>query len=87
MNAPDLLLEIKQGIVESAWLKIQPSEIGDDVPLYGPESLGLESIDVTTLIFDIEKRFSIVIPEDPEKVKQILYTPRTIQAEILRQRA
>ena len=48
--------------------------------------LELESIDLTTLIFDLEKRFEIRIPEDPEVAKVILLTPLAIQKEILRQR-
>ncbi len=81
-----MMLEIKQAIVDSAWLKIKPAEIADASPLYGPGGLDLESIDLTTLIFDLEKRFSITIPEDKERVKQIIHTPLSIQNEILRQR-
>ena len=82
----ELMLEVKKTIVEAAWLKISPSEIANDCPLYGPGGLGLESIDMTTLIFDLEKRFSIRIPEDPEVVKNILHTASSIRDEILRQR-
>lgn len=86
MSEPDLMVEIKKTIVDAAWLKIQPPEISDDCPLYGEGSLDLESIDLTTLIFDLEKRFSIRITEDTELTKQIIHTPTSIKNEILRQR-
>ncbi len=82
----ELMAEIKKTIVDAAWLKISPSEIEDDRPLYGPGSLDLESIDITTLILDLEKRFAIAIPEDKEVAKKILLSPNSILDEILRQR-
>lgn len=82
----ELMAEVKKTIVDAAWLKISPSEIADDRPLYGPGSLDLESIDLTTLAFDVEKRFAIVVPEDKEAVKKILHSANSILNEILRQR-
>jgi acyl carrier protein len=86
MSDPELLPLIKKTIVDSAWLKMDPAVIADDCPLYGEGGLSLESIDLTTLVFDLEKIFAIRLPEDLGEAAKIIHTPLSIQAEILRQR-
>jgi acyl carrier protein len=62
MNDPDLPAKIKQMLVESLMLKISPEEIGDDSPLFGPEGLGLDSIDALELSVAVEKQFGAPVP-------------------------
>ena len=46
MNTPaDLKNQIKSFLIEDLMLQITPQEIGDDQPLFGPGSLGLDSVD------------------------------------------
>jgi acyl carrier protein len=62
MNHPNLPAKIKQMLVESLMLKITPEEIADDAPLFGPEGLGLDSIDALELSVAVEKQFGAPIP-------------------------
>ena len=57
MDTNDAVLRdrVKTMIVECARLKIQPSELKDDAPLFDKEKgLGLDSIDVLELVVNIE---------------------------------
>jgi acyl carrier protein len=47
--------------VENCVLKIKPEEIGDETPLFGPESVGLDSLDALQLTVAIEQQYGIVI--------------------------
>ena len=55
--------EIKQAIVRSLRLPMQPEEIGDSTPLFG-EGLGLDSIDVLELVLEIERTFGVAITDE-----------------------
>ena len=73
MNEADLRDQVKAMIVQCARLKIQPSELKDDWPLFDKEKgLGLDSIDVLEIVVNIEKTFGVQIPdrETGEKVLQ-----------------
>ena len=55
MNEAELRQQIKSIMVENLMLKITPAEIGDDQPLFGPGSLGLDSVDALQLVVALEK--------------------------------
>ena len=55
--------EIKQAIVRSLRLPMQPEEIGDSTPLFG-EGLGLDSIDVLELVLELERTFGVSITDE-----------------------
>ncbi len=65
-------------------LKISPESIEEDTPLFGPEGLGLDSIDALQLTVAIEATFQTPI-KDPQLAVQILRTPGTIRQWIERQ--
>ena len=46
----DLRDEIKTMMVENLMLKVAKEEIGNDLPLFSPEGLGLDSIDALELV-------------------------------------
>jgi acyl carrier protein len=52
-------------------------EVGDDTPLFGPEGLGLDSIDALELVLGLEKEFGVVIDNRDVAVK-VLASVRTI---------
>jgi len=56
--------EIRKAIVHAGKLKIEPGQIGVDQKLYGPESLGLHSIDIFDLVTDLETRFGITVTDE-----------------------
>jgi acyl carrier protein len=64
MNTPpDLKTQIKAFLVEDLMLQITPQQIGDDQPLFGPGSLGLDSVDALQLVVALDKRYGIKIPD------------------------
>ncbi len=77
MPDPDLRDQIKEMMVENLMLKIPKEEIADDLPLFGPEGLGLDSIDALELVVSMEKTFGVSVPNS-EAAKQALGTVNTI---------
>jgi acyl carrier protein len=62
MPENDLRDAIKEMMVENLMLKVPKEEIRDDMPLFGPDSLGLDSIDALELVVSLEKRFGVSVP-------------------------
>jgi acyl carrier protein len=54
---------IKELIVKSLRLPMQPSQIADDIPLFR-EGLGLDSIDALELVLEIERQFGVTIGDE-----------------------
>jgi acyl carrier protein len=80
MDSPDTALrdKVKAMIVQCARLKIQPSELKDDWPLFDKEKgMGLDSIDVLELVVNVEKTFGVQIP-DRETGQKVLQSVNTI---------
>ena len=76
-----LKLEIKRMMVENLMLKITEAEIGDDQPLFGPNSLGFDSVDALQLVVALDKKYGLKIP-DPETARRILQSVNTIAAAV-----
>lgn len=53
---------IKAMMVESLMLKMAPEEIADDIPLFAPTGLALDSIDALELAVGLEKHFGVATP-------------------------
>ncbi len=49
-------------LVESLMLKMSPEEIADDMLLFSPDGLALDSIDALELAVAIEKNFAVPTP-------------------------
>jgi acyl carrier protein len=79
-----LQTEIKQAIVRSLRLPMQPDDISDSAPLFGPDGLGLDSVDVLELVLELERSFGVTI-EDQDTGMQALRSVDSI-AEFIRQR-
>lgn len=78
MEDPNALKErIKNLMVENLMLQFGPGEIGDELPLFGPGSLGLDSVDALQLVVALDKTFGLKI-RDPEAAKQILQNVNSI---------
>ena len=56
---------IKAMMVENLMLQISPEEIADDQPLFGPGSVGLDSVDALQLVVALDKAYGLKIA-DPE---------------------
>ena len=71
MSEQDLKLEIKKAIVDGLKLKREPESIPDQEKLFGG-GLYLDSVDVLTLVTELEERFHLEIADDDvEKLNSI----------------
>ena len=70
---------IKSLMVENLMLQVTAEDIADDLPLFGPGSLGLDSVDALQLVVALDKNFGLKIP-DPGAAKEILQSVNTIVA-------
>lgn len=78
MDRPDTLkTQIKSMMVDNLMLQMTAADIGDDLPLFGPGSLGLDSVDALQLVVALDKTFGLKIP-DPAAARQILQNVNTI---------
>ena len=53
---------IKSMMVENLMLQVTATEIADDQLLFGPGSLGLDSVDALQLVVALDKNFGLKIP-------------------------
>ena len=81
MSDSDLNSRIKQMLVDSLMLKVQPEDIGDDTALFSPEGLALDSIDALELAVSIEKNFAVKTPS-AEVAREAFVSVNTIAAYI-----
>ena len=80
-DANALKERIKKMMVDNLMLQVSAEEIGDDLPLFGPGSLGLDSVDALQLVVALDKNFGLKIP-DPGAAKEVLQTVNTIVAAV-----
>ena len=72
-------------LVENLMLQISATEIANDQPLFGPGSLGLDSVDALQLVVALDKNFGLKVA-DPAAAKEILQTVNTIASAVQRLR-
>jgi acyl carrier protein len=72
------LNELKKLVVENCVLKIKPDEIGEETPLFGPGSVGLDSLDALQLTVAIEQQYGIAI-DDAQVARQALQSLGTLR--------
>lgn len=73
--------QLKAIMVENLMLQVTADEIKDDQPLFGPDSLGLDSVDALQLVVALEKNFGLKI-SNKEAAKDILHSVNTIAAAV-----
>jgi acyl carrier protein len=72
---------IKKLMVDNLMLQVTEAEIGDDQLLFGPGSLGLDSVDALQLVVALDKNFGLKIP-DPATAKEVLQSVNTMVAAV-----
>ena len=85
MSEQNLRDAIKEMMVENLMLKVSKEEIGDAMPLFGPDGLGLDSIDALELVVSLEKKFGVSVPNS-ETARQALATVDSIHNYVLAHR-
>jgi len=85
MTDADLRTRIKEMMVKNLMLQITADQIADDAPLFGPNGIGLDSIDALELAVGLEKNFGVSVPNS-EVATKVLRSVNTIHDYILEKR-
>lgn len=80
-DTTQLKQRIKEIMVENLMLQVAAADITDDKPLFGPEGLGLDSVDALQLVVALDKNFGLKIA-NPEAAKQVLQSVNSIAAAV-----
>lgn len=81
MTDPELKAQLKQMLVDELMLQVTAADIGDDTPLFGPDSLGLDSVDALQLAVALEKQHGLKLT-DGKAAQATLRSVSTIAAAI-----
>ncbi len=85
-NTTAIKRDIRLLMVENLMLQIGPEEIGDAQPLFGPGSVGLDSVDALQLVVALDKAYGLKIA-DTETARQILQNVNAIADAIVKYQA
>lgn len=71
MDRNTLIADLKRNIIKSLNLPdVSPEDIGDDLPLFEAEGLGLDSVDALELVVMAERDYGVSI-DDKDEAKTI----------------
>jgi acyl carrier protein len=73
----NLRLRIKEVMASELMLEVGVEEIEDNSPLFGPNGIGLDSVDALQLVVAIEKHFKLKIG-DQARAREVLQSVDTI---------
>lgn len=82
MNETEMRNELRALLVETLMLPVPAEEIGDDRPLFGPEGLGLDSVDALQLVVALDKKYGVKIT-DQQVAQQVLRSVSTMATAVL----
>jgi acyl carrier protein len=80
-NNTALKQEIKRLMVENLMLQVSPEEIADNQPLFGPGSVGLDSVDALQLVVALDKAYGLKIA-DSEAARSTLQNVDSMAAAV-----
>jgi acyl carrier protein len=84
MSPEELKEQIKEMLVTNLMLRTPKEEIANDLPLFGADGLGLDSIDALQLVVSMEKTFGVGVPNS-DVARVALATVNTIHDYIVEQ--
>jgi acyl carrier protein len=76
--------DVRTLLVNNCMLRVRPEEIEGQTLLFGPGSLGLDSIDALQLTVGIEKSYGIAI-KDPAVAREAFHSVTSLQQWLSRQ--
>ncbi len=85
MDRESLQQQVRETLVSALMLKMKPDEIRADAPLFGPNGMGLDSIDALQLVVALEKEFGLMI-KDSTAGQKVLQSVDSIVEGILSQK-
>jgi acyl carrier protein len=59
----EIVQKLKEMLISRLKLKVTPEQITEETQLFGPDGLGLDSIDVLELVIGIRKEFGVEIAD------------------------
>jgi acyl carrier protein len=77
--------DLRKLLVENCMLRVPPEEIQLETRLFGPDSLGLDSIDALQMTVGIERTYGIAIT-DPAIAREAFESVETLQKWLKRER-
>ncbi len=69
--------QVKKMMVDNLMLQVSEKEITDELPLFGPGGLGLDSVDALQLVVALDKNFHLKI-SNPAAAREILQNVNSI---------
>ncbi len=85
MDEVALRNEIRALVLETLMLSIPTEELTDERPLFGPEGLGLDSVDALQLVVAIDKKYGLKMT-DQEVARATLRSVATLSEAVFRHR-
>ncbi len=76
--------ELRILLSENCMLQTPVEEIDEDMPLFGPGSVGLDSIDALQIAVGVEQKYGFPL-KDPEVARQVLKTLGSLREWLIRQ--
>ena len=86
MPEPDLRRQIKEMLVRNLMLQTTADQIADDLPLFGPGGLGLDSVDALQLVVALDNHYGVKIT-DTEVARSVLSNVASIAEAIATHRS
>jgi acyl carrier protein len=80
-DTTELRAEIKKLMVDNLMLQLGADQISDALPLFGPNSLGLDSVDALQLVVALDKTYGLKLA-DPETARRVLQSVDHIAAAV-----
>ena len=59
----DIIQKVRELLINRLKLKVAPEQITEETQFFGPDGLGLDSIDVLELVIGIRKEFGVEITD------------------------
>ncbi|QSR85105.1 acyl carrier protein [Methylacidimicrobium sp. B4] len=71
--------DLRALLVECCLLRIPVERIGEETPFFGPNGIGLDSIDALQLTAELERRYGVTL-QDPDMARKVLENLTTLRS-------